>query len=617
MLLALVANVTLGAAILGYGSLLQPIVPQDCSFVDRLTITMLGGLGLTGTLLFDIGLLRFSRAVVALILVAGTLALITALKRRSVLNFSRVGWPRVPLWPAMVIGIVIAVTVVGGLAKPVGDNSNDAIAYHFLGPKVWLRDGAIRPVPDEPLTAFPAIVESSYGALMAIGGPRAPELFAVTALLPLLLVSAALALRLGGGAAAAWWAAALVAAMPAVYRGAYGGFIDATYAAFVLCAVRIGFDAKRLRDFALFGIFCGFAMGTKYTGVIAVAILFVVLLALILRRPGGKAKSGFKGLALAGAAALVVALPPYIRNWIVLGCPIYPPTPGLLHFFRVKYLSNGAVEGLYHYVRIRGFGMGRSLKAFLLLPSHLTYYTARFNGAGGIGLAPLALAPFGIIAARRERFARALAAVTVFLTVAWFITDQESRFLIDVYAILGVFGALGMLYVMRQEPRIGRPLAALTVACSLMYGLFMIGRARAEDLHAVFSKSYAEQRQAAEVPYLASFQYLNSHRSVTKVLILDPSVAAYYCNKDYLKPIGAFGAQPIADPANIAGTAMRLQRLHISDILDVHSHGKAFQLPEHMPGLTLVFGRADQRIYRVDSAGTSSESDIEAGAASR
>ena len=164
-------------------------------------------------------------------------------------------------------------TAVGGLALPTGDMNDDAIAYHYLGPRVWLREGVIRPVPDEIQTSFPVVVETQYAALMSLGGLRAPEFFAVIALLCLLLMTGSLAIRLGLDSTGAWWAAALVATMPAVYRGAYGGFLDALLASFVLAAARMAYDAERPGHFALFGIFCGIAMGTKYQGIVAWGLL--------------------------------------------------------------------------------------------------------------------------------------------------------------------------------------------------------------------------------------------------------------------------------------------------------------------------------------------------------
>src|ERR1700730_16170595 len=64
--------------------------------------------------------------------------------------------------------------------------------------------------------------------------------------------TAGLAVRLGLGQFGVWWTAALVVTMPAVYSGAYGGFVDALFAAFVLAAARIAFDAETPRHYALF-----------------------------------------------------------------------------------------------------------------------------------------------------------------------------------------------------------------------------------------------------------------------------------------------------------------------------------------------------------------------------
>ena len=597
---AIFANLVLALAAIGYGSLLRRFFPPQFSRLDRAALTLLGGLGLLGTIFFDLGQLWYTKPSLIGILTIGDGIFLFAFWRELKIRRARIVLPKSALIAAAAIAGVLAITILGGLVTPVGDMNDDAIAYHFLGPKVWLRDGLIRPVPEQPCTAFPAMIESSYGALMAIGNQRGPNLFAVTGFLALLLIAAALAERVSGRASAAWWTAALVATMPAVYRGAYGGFIDAIYAALILCAARIAFDARRLSDFALAGLFCGFAMATKYTGLLASAALLVVVLAVPWDSPERNAKKTLRSLAVAAAIALAIGIPAYARNWLVLGSPIYPPTPGLLRFFPVKYMSASAVRGFYHYIRVRGFGMGRSATAFLLLPFHLTYQSALFNGAGGIGLAPLALGPFGLIAARRVLFVRALAAFALLLMIAWFVTEQESRFLIDVYAIVAVLAGVGMFHVARWEPRFAPLLTAIVLACSLGYGLFMIGRARADDLHAVFSRSYAQRRQWQDIPYLASFHYLNGQKAVTKVLILDPSVAAYYSDKDYIKPSGAFGAEWISDPQNLIRSEGELAALHISHVLDVRDGSRGFEVPAHLADLTLVFEQPNQRIYAVD-----------------
>jgi hypothetical protein len=305
------------------------------------------------------------------------------------------------------------------------------------------------------------------------------------------------------------------------------------------------------------------------------------------------------GLGVAAAVALVVGAPVYVRNWILLGCPIYPPPPLLASIFQVMYLSPEAVREFHIYIYQRGGGLGRGLSAFLLLPFQLTYHTAYFHGAGGIGLYALALTPFGLIASRRNAFARALALLALLLTVEWFVTQQESRFLIHVYAIGAIFAVLGWRYVASYSPRWGSFLCGVTIGCSLAYGLFMIGTARANDVAAVFSSAFAERQRQEHIPFLDSFRFLNSEPSVEKVLILDRSVPPYYCDKPYLKIIGQWKEDVLPGIPDVHAALEHLGELHVSHVLDVRSEVSDFQVPVNTPGLALVFERPDQRIYRV------------------
>ena len=44
----------------------------------------------------------------------------------------------------------------------------------------------------------------------------------------------------------------------------------------------------------------------------------------------------------------------------------------------------------------------------------------------------------------------------------------------------------------------------------------------------------------------------------------------------------------------------QLPSLHVTHIFDIIADDGSFYLPEHPPGLTLVFEHGDQRVYRVD-----------------
>lgn len=599
-LMAIIANIILVVSALGFGTLIRGLIPKAFSKLDHFILMLLGGFGLVGTILFCVGQVWFSRSAIVFVLFSGMLLGCGALALAGRELWPSLGRVRPPAIPATIVFTLLLVTAVGGLAIITGDTNDDSIAYHYLGPKVWLREGVIRPVPDEMPTSFPVVIEAQYAALMSIGGQRAPGFFAVESAVSILLIASSLAIRMGLDSPGAWWAAALIITMPAAYRGGFGGFLDCLFASFVLAAVRLAFDAERPGDYALFGIFCGFAMGTKYTGIMAwLLLVFSSLLVSVwaYRRRLGTMLM-YSGIAC--ATAIAFASPFYLRNWILYACPIYPPPPVLLHFFTPKNLQPAVMQALMDEVHMRGGGMGRGPLAFLLLPFNMTYHAANFRGAGGIGLVPLALGPFGIVARRSDAFAKGLLLFAVVESAAWFVTAQESRYAINIYVISAVFGVLGWQYVIRSGSRIARALATVVIAISILYGMFMIIPERAEDLHAALSSSFEGKRILRETASAEGFDYINEEPSVSKVLVLDPGISVSFIDKPYIKPFGIWGEQTLLGATNLQEVMSQLPSLHVTHIFDYRPVGGSFSLPKHPSGLTLVFERDDQRIYRVD-----------------
>ena len=129
----------------------------------------------------------------------------------------------------------------------------------------------------------------------------------------------------------------------------------------------------------------------------------------------------------------------------------------------------------------------------------------------------------------------------------------------------------------------------------------MIARSRTSDLHAVFSPVFAEQRRHTQIPFTESFDFINHDSSVNSVLFLDPSVPAYFSDKDYVKPFGQWGEQVFPNLSTPADVLSHLDQLHVSHILDVQSTISDFRVPPNLPALILVFERPGQRIYKVVS----------------
>ena len=598
---ALFGVVMLVLAGFGSGAWIANVLPATCNRIERLGISLLGGLGIFSLALFLIGQITFSTTTIMAAVGAAVLLSVRSLRRAwRNLSLTSQTIPRDAFIPCLIVLIVLVLTALAGTAEITGDWNVDAVAYHLLGPTVWLREGVIRPVLDNSHTAFPQIPETLFAVLLAIGGDRAPDFSSWLSLGLLLLISAGLAMRMGFNASQGWCVAAIVATMPAVYAGSHNCFVDGLFAAFVLVAARIGFDAESIKERAIFGLFCGLAMGTKYTGLLAVPALALCCAFVLLNRDRSNRTGGIRNLCAGLAISAAVSSPFYLRNWILLGCPIYPPPPGYASFCSPRHFPREAIQQFHNYIHLRGAGLGRSWLAFLKLPFNLTYHTSNFHGAGGIGLCPLGLGPFGIIAIRRNTFAKALALFAVLLTCMWFFTQQESRFLIHVYVVAAIFSVAGWNYVSVRFGRLQQLTAAVVVVISILYGLLMIVRAQTENLHAVVSPNFAQFRRTSEIPYLASFDYLNSDASVKKILILDRSVPPYYLRKPYVKPVGQWGELSLPEISNSLEALPHARELHVTHVLDVVSPLSGFQIERPPSNCELVFQSTGQRIYRVD-----------------
>jgi hypothetical protein len=244
--------------------------------------------------------------------------------------------------------------------------------------------------------------------------------------------------------------------------------------------------------------------------------------------------------------------------------------------------------------------LGRGPIAFLTLPFNLTYHTANFHGAGGIGLVPLGLAPIGLLGFRRNAVVQYLALLSLLLTAVWFGTQQESRFLIDVYVIAAVLGVLGWRKSAIVAGSWARVAAAALVSVSLFYGTFMILKGQKDAVRAALVPSYAEKFRAERIPFRASFEYLNHHPEVTKVLILDRSVPPFYLEKAYVKPVGQWGELTVPGISSASQALAAAGELGITHVLDVSSELAGLQVNGDDPRFKLIFERTNQRIYKVE-----------------
>jgi len=566
---------------------------------ECVALRLLFGFGLLGTMLFLVGQVCYTPAVAQVVLLSGALAFFRRGFRDDLVTLVR---PLRRRWTGLLTTAILGLLFTAGLCEPLGNIGHDGISYHLLGPKVWLRQGRIDIVLDHFHTTFPAVIEVLFGVLLGAAGPRSIGSFGAVLFLLLLVQVFSLGASMAGPRSARL-AMAAVATMPAVVLqgGVIRAFVDIPFAAFSLAAVRLALAGEGKTPLIL-GAFLGFAAGTKYTGLFVIAATLAVLL---LQRGPRMIRAQSTPVACTGIVAAAVAAPWYLRNLIVLGSPIYPP-PILRSIFVARWMPTESVDAFISYIHDRGKGMGKSFLSFLLLPFNLAFFPAKFHGAGGIGLIPTAFAPLGFATRWGNRKLLTLALWALSLTAAWFLTQQEARFLIHVFAVTAILGALGAVGSLGSGFRLLRILAVAVVTLSMSYGAAIIALDLCDPLRAVVSPQFAESYRRQVVPCVSAVDYLARVQNGKVVLVIDPAFPSYYLDGPYLKPLDPFGLRVFNDIVTRRDAVLAARRLGAAYLLDTDcvSETRGGGHPDfavmESDGFTLEVADDYARIYRVD-----------------
>ena len=460
---------------------------------------------------------------------------------------------------------------------------------------MWLAKGHIAPVLHTAATAFPATVETLFAAVMAIGNVRAPGFLTVVFLLLALGFVGGLARRIGLEEPFRSLAVLLVAASPVVEDQVGVAFVDIAFAAFALAAVSVMLEPIDLRAVVVAGALVGFAAGTKYTGLV---LLAAIVVSSFVARDGRSWRSVLFGTVAGAAVAMAVMSPWYIRNYVVLGSPIYPPPAPLDRWFHVRAMSQEAVKSFSNYISDwNGRGHMKGVSDLVLLPLRLTFHPTSFGAwNGAFGPALLAFVPAGLLHLRGNVIVRRLAVWAVVLVVAWFYTEQERRFLIHVVAAATVIAVAGIRWYWTGCGRLGRAIVAAVVSVTVLIGSATIYAQHENRFGDVLFRSPSlAQRAGRDGP---AIDWLNHTSDVRKVLVVDACVKPFYLDKPYFMVRGEYGEQPDADVPDVATAVARQDLIHWTYVLDVSCEDPALDgrfAP--LPSLTKVFDDGYARIY--------------------
>ncbi|MEO6907183.1 MAG: phospholipid carrier-dependent glycosyltransferase, partial [Abditibacteriaceae bacterium] len=181
--------------------------------------------------------------------------------------------------------LIFALTFVLCLAPPSG-NDYDALVYHLAAPMQYLMAGGIHVLQYDHHTFFPFTMEMLYLCGLQLSGPVLAKLFHWLMLplscLALVAMGNQLQSRRSG-----LWAAAIFVSLPLVLFEATTAYIDLALIFFSLLAFLCFFnwlEDHEIKWLTWCGIFCGFCLGIKYSGIFIAFFIGLWLLGTMAKR---------------------------------------------------------------------------------------------------------------------------------------------------------------------------------------------------------------------------------------------------------------------------------------------------------------------------------------------
>ena len=333
----------------------------------------------------------------------------------------------------------------------------DPIAYHLPIASHALASGRFAFDVGMVQSAFPALGEAAALPAYALAGSAGAAMATLFAGVALAFLCALLSERLAPGTATLAFALVTCSALWLWLAPSF--YVDIPFALFTVAAIALPLlpdrdDATNARWTygALCGLLAGAAASVKYSG-IGTGIVAIGILLFAGSRGGWKSAIGF----VLGAS--VVAAGWYVRNFIATGDPVYPFLAGALH------LPPSTVEFSQRYVEmtIHWCGGGATAQDLVSLPWRLLTEPRSFCGDPGYALRLGVIFVVVCVVTIRRSWPLALACAA--LTLLWFESSQQWRFLVPALALFAVLAAAGSAQL---TPRL-RSLAGVTllVLCAL------------------------------------------------------------------------------------------------------------------------------------------------------
>lgn len=533
---------------------------------ERLVYSIALGYGLAGYIVYIMGLtgLIYRQYLWGLLLVLfifsfrDTVSVSLQIGRSIRASFYKLFERDVPVFNKLVILFIftaIAATFIGALMPPLG---NDSLAYRMAQVRIYADSHRVSYVPFSRESLWPNLTEMLFTFGLVMGSDILVKIFAwsfgIVSALAVFFVSK----RLFSGAAAIV-AAAMFLLTPAIFSQMTYAYVDIPMAlySFLFLAAFIRFTKKNdLRWAVLAGIFAGFVMSVKYSGVIVMGSMAMVALYSMVK--AGDKKVFFKGLAVMAVFCFMFSFSWYFRAFIVKGNPVYPYLPDV-------FSGNGwyrNAEGLV--------GSAFSPLGAFLIPWDTAMNPARFGGEN-LGVYFLVFAPLALFIREKKRYAEFMIFAIGYIIVWLFVDPYVLRFIFPALLPIAILTGGGVDSALRMDRLVSAAVKTVFIVISVLsigiLGYRTVPAAKVA-LHLETRSDYLSRKERT---YDVS-EYIRENLPENAKLLLVDEIRVYYMERPYIHLRNLIDEEKI-DPARVnSGKFIEDIRGHNVDYI-VHIQG--------------------------------------------
>jgi 4-amino-4-deoxy-L-arabinose transferase-like glycosyltransferase len=472
---------------------------------------------------------------------------------------------RICFWFGIILGVLLICLIIAVIILSlVPPTTKDELVHHLAVPKLYLQHGSIYEISFMDYSYYPMNLDLLYMIPLYFGNDIIPKFIHFTfALLTAWLIFYYLKRRTSP--IYALFGVIFFLSIPVIIKLSITAYIDLGEIFFSFAALLLIMQWMK-RDFKLkyliySGIACGLALGTKYNGLVTLAIL-ALFVPFIYSRYSNEKVSGSIRPIVYGAIFVFVSLlffsPWMIRDYKWKGNPIYPLYNQI--FNPPKEVVKSAFSQISKEKRNSGFFTERSMNyketgwQIAMLPVRIFFQgkdgePQYFDGKLNPFLLILPLFAFYRLKdepndIRREKKIL-LAFSTIFFFFAFFSSSLRIRYIspfIPPLIVLSVFGLMNLFkMVQRISSLVARKISVFLVVlipCSAiaLNSNYIVGQFETVNpVPFITGKISRDEYIEKYVPEYPTLRYINNNLDhKAKILFIYTGKRGYYCDREYL-----------------------------------------------------------------------------------